>query len=290
MSVSCQPVDLADLAKCFECLTKRQLEQIQVYLLALKAGGSIDPGVLLALAKCFECLTPPQFKAVQAYILCQIANGSTPEGSSLLNELFAYWKMDEDSGTRLAANAVGPPLGEVTVVSSVGGKIGNGAGFAPAPDDGNYLETTSEVVLSVDFTVCAWVYFNDAVAGGIIGIANSWQIYFDSEGIVFAAAPDGITWVPVVSPALPDQWYFVRAWFTSTDNTIHLRLNEGAEMTAVLSGPISGSDVLTVAKDVLTGIVLFGTIDEVGLWQRVLTNAEAAILYNMGAGTPYPWT
>ncbi len=74
MAVSCDPGDLASLAKCFNCETIPQLEATQTYLLAVIAGGSTDPATLLASASCFNCLTIPQLKAIQVYLLCQIAN------------------------------------------------------------------------------------------------------------------------------------------------------------------------------------------------------------------------
>lgn len=74
MPVSCQPSDLESAAKCFECLTSKQKETIQTYLLAVIAGGSLDPKVLMTSAKCFQCLTPQEQQQVQVYLLCQILN------------------------------------------------------------------------------------------------------------------------------------------------------------------------------------------------------------------------
>lgn len=74
MAIVCQPNDLADLSKCFLCLTEVQREAVKTYLLAVLAGGSTDPATLMESAKCFQCLTPKQLKMLQPYLMCLIAN------------------------------------------------------------------------------------------------------------------------------------------------------------------------------------------------------------------------
>lgn len=59
---------------CFACLQQDQKEAVKTYLLAVLAGGSLDPGTLMEAAKCFMCLQPDQQKAVQNSLLCQILN------------------------------------------------------------------------------------------------------------------------------------------------------------------------------------------------------------------------
>lgn len=74
MAVICTPSELADLSKCFMCLTPAQREAAKTYSLAVLAGVSTDPETLMAEAKCFSCLTPKQLKLLQPYLMCLIAN------------------------------------------------------------------------------------------------------------------------------------------------------------------------------------------------------------------------
>lgn len=67
--------ELLDTAKCFVCLDDHQLLAVTTYLMAVKAGGSTDPGTLLDSAKCFLCLTDQQLLAIQARLLCSIDGG-----------------------------------------------------------------------------------------------------------------------------------------------------------------------------------------------------------------------
>jgi hypothetical protein len=74
MPVSCNPNDLAAAAKCYtNCMSTEQMLAVQTYLLAVIAGGSTDPNVLVQQAKAFQGLRGRQLE-VQSYILCQIAN------------------------------------------------------------------------------------------------------------------------------------------------------------------------------------------------------------------------
>jgi len=56
------------------CLTMPQREAVKTYLLAVIAGGSTDPETLLEAAKCYICLTPKQLKMLQPYLMCLISN------------------------------------------------------------------------------------------------------------------------------------------------------------------------------------------------------------------------
>lgn len=73
---SCDPNDLAEAARCFECLTEQQRSAIQTFLLAVIAGGSVDPNVLGVEAAAFTGLTEQQRQAIDNFLLCQIANAA----------------------------------------------------------------------------------------------------------------------------------------------------------------------------------------------------------------------
>lgn len=62
-------------AGCFACaMTEEQRSAVQTYLLAVIAGGSLDPETLLASAKCFVPMTNAQRESIQAFLLCAIVN------------------------------------------------------------------------------------------------------------------------------------------------------------------------------------------------------------------------
>lgn len=74
MAVNCDPASLATAAKCFSCIPRQMQKPVELYLLAVAAGGSLDPATLVKAAKCF-CQIPPQMRdPVEAYLLCQLVN------------------------------------------------------------------------------------------------------------------------------------------------------------------------------------------------------------------------
>lgn len=76
MPVDCDASSLANAARCFnDCIPKGEQLAVQTYLLAVIAGGSMDPSTLANNARCFfDCIPKGQQLAVQNYLLCQIVN------------------------------------------------------------------------------------------------------------------------------------------------------------------------------------------------------------------------
>lgn len=67
--------ELQESSKCFTCLKPGQRDYVETYLLAVAAGGSLDPNTLLAQAQelCFDCLTDGQRETVNTYLRWVIA-------------------------------------------------------------------------------------------------------------------------------------------------------------------------------------------------------------------------
>lgn len=76
MAIVCSPESLAELSRCFMCLTPGQRDAAKTYALAVLAGVSLEPETLMADAKCFTCLTPHQLKMLQPYLMCLISEAS----------------------------------------------------------------------------------------------------------------------------------------------------------------------------------------------------------------------
>ncbi len=74
MPVVCTAAALAESAKCFQCLEPEQKQWIDTYLLAVIAGGSLDPNVLSLAAAPFKGIQDGMIPRLQAYLLCQIVN------------------------------------------------------------------------------------------------------------------------------------------------------------------------------------------------------------------------
>lgn len=72
MALDCSdPAALAAAAACF-CMSEREARAMQTYLLAVIAGGSLDPDVLAAEAAQFRGIRPSDVPGIQAMLLCSI--------------------------------------------------------------------------------------------------------------------------------------------------------------------------------------------------------------------------
>lgn len=76
MTISCEPADLIDAAKCMDrCVPPGLQLAIQTMLLANIAQDTRSPQELANAARCFfSCIPPGEQLAVQNMLLCAISN------------------------------------------------------------------------------------------------------------------------------------------------------------------------------------------------------------------------
>lgn len=215
---------------------------------------------------------------------------------SLLSQIIAYWKLDEESGTRYDSHA-GYDLTDNGTVEFAVGKIDNAADFISANQE--YLSHIDCDGLSVagdqDFSVAFWFYLDaefstDALVSRYTGggtNVDEYLVYY-ANGVRFIIRASDNTSIIVISSMgfLTPGWYFVVAWRDGIN--AYVQINNGA----VDSQPWTKD---TKDADVEFRIGRFGNtycddlIDEVGFWKRALTSGERTDLWNGGAGLSYPF-
>ena len=194
----------------------------------------------------------------------------------------AYWKLDEASGTRYDSSGNNNNLLDPTnTVTSTSGVVKNAAVFNSA----NYLQANSLLNTSNDFSVSFWLHnLSSAYAGAhIIGSPSDsgWFAQWLGRGyqIGLAFATNGM----ILDNTPEDYTNFRHYVFTKTGNTITLYRNGGLVATNIITGytfPI-GARVFYIGSNGGTyGFI--GIFDEVGIWNRVLSQTEAAELYSLG--------
>jgi hypothetical protein len=223
--------------------------------------------------------------------------------SPLLTGLVSYWKLDETSGTRFDSAGTNNLTDNGGVGSTIG-KQGNAALFSGSNDLA--LPSSTDLRLdNTDFTVSFWVNFDTLPAGDFISIlgkhdtTSSREYWFyrhsATNKISFLLSTDGSStdFINTVGPTLnTGQWYFVVGERNNATNTATLYIHDGITWD---NGSITSNGVW--AGTSLFGISrpggfhrLAGSVDEVGIWERLLTPAERTQLYNGGAGITYPFT
>jgi hypothetical protein len=89
-----------------------------------------------------------------------------------------------------------------------------------------------------------------------------------------------------------DTWLHTFTWYDSSDDTINMEVNmSGINTTVMASGGNSGAQVpFFVAKGFFANgnpEYFTGIIDELGIWNKVLTGNERNTIYNNGSGLSF---
>ena len=225
----------------------------------------------------------------------------TPTPSGLRTNLYAYYKMDEASGSALDATAGGRNLANYgNPITSSTGKINSARAF-PGSGGASLVGSSASDFSpgSNSFSFSFWVKLSATAGGGyegllaksVVGPSNvEWMVYRDSDNkLRFSVSSNGstlstVTWASALSTGT---WYFVAGEWDGTN--IKLSLNGATFQTTSFAGPIhSNTQPLDIGLIGGSGNPLDGNIDEVGIWMgRALTQTELGQLYNGGAGLPY---
>ena len=216
--------------------------------------------------------------------------------SSLSSGQVAYWKFDEDTGTSLSDATGNGNNG--TWQGTLGsqwttGKINSAGNFNASSQ--RYVDVSANSALTpTNITVSAWINLSNIsteqmIASDYVSNNTGWYMeVFQSKlnvglngnvqlqgGITLSSS----TWAHVV--------------FTYDGATLKLYVNGALDSSKTTAAGISntahdmyiGAYTGNVNSDKLTG-----AIDEVGVWNRVLSAGEVTALYNSGTGIQYPFT
>jgi hypothetical protein len=209
----------------------------------------------------------------------------------LLSNLSAYWKLDESAGNpRADSSGNGFALAESGTWTTVSGVISNGAKTTAIVSGYLSVADNAALRLSTSFTLCGWFktgYFHGSSNGILLKKGSEFELRSEHTGhYQFNAFFSTLS--ASVTGALPlNQWNFVAIRIDS--GFVRVSVNGGSDAMSAYSGtPSTGTEDFVIAdKD---GIFLTESyFDEIGIWQRVLTDAEIAQLYNAGSGLTHPF-
>ena len=232
--------------------------------------------------------------------------------STLLDNLVAYWKLDETTGNAL--DSVGHIDGSIVeaVEQGAAGKIGTSYGFDYYGDPyTQHVDFTSETGLNFpgEMSISLWAKPYNVTASGygraLIGDANTAgnlsqytlrinnsNLGKDGAGIFDFYWDDTIAAMSNTPVTATDWWHIVAIRRGSTGSWYG---------EIYRNGVIDGSGYITANPDARQGMCLgkggreaglyyYGFLDEVGMWSRAITPAEVSTLYNNGTGKTHPFT
>lgn len=229
---------------------------------------------------------------------------------ALIDNLISYWKLDEASGN--AADSVGSnTLTNNNSATYSAGKINNGVNLVLASSQSLSIADASQTGLDLvgDFTFSFWVKFTSLPANTYTqGLVNkddasnhSFNTYlYNVSGTYYIAVAinstykvTSITW----AGAATGTWFYFTIRYTASTGVITCYVNDSSIGTAT-GLPTSIDNTAAAFKlgddgynpgSTINGH-LNGSMDEVGVWSRVLTSGEVTSLYNSGAGFQYPFS
>jgi YD repeat-containing protein len=241
----------------------------------------------------------------KAWTYDSIGNISTVNNSTstspLINQLTAYWKLDEASGTRYDS-AGANHLASTNNVGQAAGKVNSAANFVASSSQRlSIADNAAMSVGDIDFTFSGWVYLGNKsslrpILGKKSATESEYLLYYNNNGdrIMFGlrtGSNGNLGTVAANNYGSPPvgTWFFVVAWHDSVADTVNIQINNGPVNTASTTGAPSDSGA---PFNIGFGTVSYmdGRIDGVGFWKRILTPNERAALYNGGAGCDYPFT
>jgi len=228
----------------------------------------------------------------------------TPPSNKLLSGLVSYWKFDDN---KLAGSSTVDSIGAnnllLTLANSgisagiINTALAIGIGNSKA---GIASNASFNLVAGKSITFSGWVFST----GWPAYICFAWSKYNEVGGAEYfmfynntvpslqwgAIEADGATSVRLnVGNPTSNAWHHVVCGYDGVNNQLFCQFDGGARQT------IAMPSVHTTATDFTCGepsnmntynAIPGGLIDELGLWSRVLSTADVALIYNSGAGLP----
>jgi hypothetical protein len=236
--------------------------------------------------------------------------GGGAASPTLLNNLGAYWALEETSGDRVdSVNSYA--LTEVTDGAQIGtesGKPGTAINFNTTLNEWCFATKAnvgSSMYMQADTTVSFWTNPDggSTTVSYILGIWEAggnnrcWLIrYTDAtDAIALLSSSSGAdTATQDLATSVADTWtHFALVW-DEAGNEFEYFVNGSTVGTTSPPGTgikdSTGNFVIgNFGNTPSTSTDFDGGLDEVGVWNRKLTAAEILSLYNGGAGITYPF-
>jgi hypothetical protein len=227
---------------------------------------------------------------------------------AVIDNLIAYYSLDEGSGNAIDAHGSNDLTDTNTVGASATAKQGTSRDFATgAPGDYFNLADNADMGLGSDdaFTWAGWarnrtdfqsgtVVFGKWSSGG--GNDGAYSLYIKGANFRYTFAIANGSSVTEVSdttvfPTPAETWAFIVCWHDPSADKIFIQVNNDATPDeAAWSGGTHSSETNPFRLGHDSGAYggsWDGLLDEWGFWKRVLTSDERTWLYNSGSGRSY---
>ncbi len=212
---------------------------------------------------------------------------------ALTDGLLAYYKLDESSGNASDSSGNGKTLTNTGTVTYGSAKINNGA--IGTNTTGGYLKISEALGFAAtgDHSWNFWYKCPSSMTGYIVDNItatgdNKRLIVYEDNAVkklhMFANGNE------VLTQALTSgQWYMIT--INKSGANWELFVNNVSKGTTTTGSLIynGGAGFMLLNSLYTGGSQTTATIDEVGIWSRLLDSSDRAELYNSGNGLQYPF-
>lgn len=225
---------------------------------------------------------------------------------ALTDNILAAFHFDESSGNASDSSPNANNLTNNGTVTYSTGKLANAAYFDGT--SGMYFSRANASLTGLkntgDQTISLWAYFtNGSPASGtfyaMVSLeatsAPAYNIGYGNEGGTLrfqyvTSSGGGSQTAGRVSYTLSSgTWYHIVFTYKSSTSGIEVFINGTSVGTATASAVKTADGNFQIGKTSGFGNTMYGRLDEVNVWSRVLTSSEITQLYNSGSGIAYPY-
>jgi hypothetical protein len=206
---------------------------------------------------------------------------------ALTDWLIAYYKLDWNSN-----DSVGTNNGTDTAITYSAGKIGQCAGYTNSTSKIVITENTSMAL--TEFSISFWFQIPDTTWFKPLfrrsGAFMQGYLVYVSGNSVIGLIGNGADISTAGQTVVANTWYKWLLRWSNTTKVLSLRINNGTPVTVTTGANIVNSGTLNFLYDVPNITAGNAKLDEVWIWNRVISDSEDDILWNGWAGLSYPFT
>jgi hypothetical protein len=220
---------------------------------------------------------------------------------ALTDNLISYWKLDEASGTRVDSHGSNDLTDNNTVLAGTG-IINNGADFESANSE--YLSIVDNASLSFtgDHSFSFW--FKPESSGAVFALISKYSQVTGNRSyllrylttpslsmIINNTGSSNESYTTAVDLGTGAFKHIVWTWDASaSQGQFYVEDVNIGSPTGAKTSIFDGNALFTISRRSDEAIEYAdGVMDEVGIWNRVLTSDEVTELYNNGDGRTYPF-
>jgi hypothetical protein len=225
--------------------------------------------------------------------------------AAVIDDLKAYWGMNEGSGNRADSHSGGYTLTDNNTVAAGTALVGAQSADFEASQSERLTRADNADISAGDtnWTWNGWLNLETSsnfqyIAGkgvGAAGSAQEWRLSQDGSQkfmlTAWAATTPTTLSSTMGSAASTATWYMVTVWHDATNNQLGISVKSAgvdqSNTSAYSSGVNDDAEPLELGGSINAFAFYDGRMDEVGFWRKVLTSDERTWLYNSGSGRSY---